>query len=454
MTSPLLKEGVYRAALAVAIVFSFAVIIAVSDPRPSGSTSIETGVASATGRRIVAPQPAATTQNPQPSVAIEAAPTPVPAPAQSLTDVVAATMTLAGMPRPVVPAGGCASDLPIADGLPGTFQCEQGAVVTSSPGRVLMAVSSGEPRAEPPAGLGLWKWERALSLGNFVVIDHGATTDASSVITVSSNLTELDPAMTVGAEVAEGQRIGGLGIDGQQGPFTFGWEVWVDDSLPGIAAPVPPPAVDIALFQATELSPPASPVDSPCPFPAGDRESFPNAARAYRSGVHQGIDFGCGTPGLSAYSFDDGVVTMIVNNEQEPTTAQREAILQSAADAGTTPMWVLMMLYGNFVAVDHGDVPNVGRVVTIYSHLASIDPGIALGDTIPAGQRLGEVGASGTSVATSDSGASEADINRGIHLHWEVQIDNHYLAEAVSAAATEQVYRSLLCRANEALSCT
>lgn len=453
MSSPLLREGVQRAALAVAIVFSFAVIIAVSDPRPGGSTSIETGVASASGRRAVQPPPVDPAATVQPSVAIEAAPTPVPAPTQTLTDVVAATMVQAGVERAIVPAGGCASTVPVADGLPASFTCDQGAVVATAPGRVLMAVTA-QSIAEPPAVLEQWRWERGLTFGNFVAIDHGSNDAAGSVITVYTNLTNIDPAIRVGAEVDVAQRIGGLGEDGQTGPFTFGWEVWIDDALPGIAAPEPPPPVDIALFQATELAPPANPIEPQCRFPAGDRESFPNAIRAYRSGVHQGIDFGCGTPGISAFAFNDGVVTMVVQNDSEPTTAEREAILANAALAGTTPRWVLMMLYGNFVAVDHGDVPNVGRVVTIYSHLSDIDPGVELGATIEAGQRVGEVGASGTSFATSDSIVSEAQRNAAMHLHWEVQIDSYYLAQGVSAAATEQVYRSLLCRANDSLNCT
>ena len=54
------------------------------------------------------------------------------------------------------------------------------------------------------------------------------------------------------------------------------------------------------------------------------------------------------------------------------------------------------MLYGNFVVIDHNDLSFFGHVVTIYAHLHEVDPGIRLGQTIPAGQRVGQIGNQGT----------------------------------------------------------
>ena len=459
MNNALLKDSVQRAALAVLIVFSIAVIIAVSDPRPSGSSADDgSGPASVTGRRFPPPVPA--TAEPiadaaVPVVAIEAPPTPVPEPTQNLLQIVAASADRSGLAPAVVPAGDCNSWVPVDSGaLPVTFTCGQGAVVATASGRVLMASeSTSGPVVEPSLVAEKWSWARGLSLGNFVVIDHGATARASSTITVYSRLTDIDPAMRRGALVDGGQRIGGLGQDGDAGPFTFGWEMWVNDQLAGIAKPPEAPSADIALFEATELAPGMRlPTPDSCPFPLNDRISFPNSARTYRSGVHQGIDFGCGTFGIKTTAVADGTIAMIVNNIEEPTFDEREAILASAAAAGSTPSWILTHLYGNFIVIDHGSLdgtPDGPPVFSIYAHLENVDPTLTLGTAVASGQSLGVVGDSGTSAASRNIEEPAA-----IHLHWELHIGEHYLGENLSAAATMQVYRSLFCRNSDAISCT
>jgi len=217
----------------VLIVFSIAVIIAVSDPRPSGSSADDgSGRASVTGRRFPPPVPA----TPVPAVeeapvvvAIEAPPTSVPEPTQNLFQIVAANADRSGLPSAVVPAGDCNSWVPVDSGdMPVTFTCAQGAVVSTAAGRVLIASAPNHATLTDPDLIATpWSWSRGQSLGNFVVIDHGPTANATSTITVYSRLTDIDPALRRGALVEGGQRIGGLGVDGDAGPFTFGWEMWI-----------------------------------------------------------------------------------------------------------------------------------------------------------------------------------------------------------------------------------
>jgi murein DD-endopeptidase MepM/ murein hydrolase activator NlpD len=59
--------------------------------------------------------------------------------------------------------------------------------------------------------------------------------------------------------------------------------------------------------------------------------------------------------------------------------------------------------YGNVIYVDHG-----GGVVTLYGHLRKIET--KKGDTVTAGERIGQVGSTGRAT--------------GPHLHFEVRLDN------------------------------
>jgi len=59
--------------------------------------------------------------------------------------------------------------------------------------------------------------------------------------------------------------------------------------------------------------------------------------------------------------------------------------------------------YGNVIYVDHG-----GGVVTLYGHLRKIEA--KKGDTVTAGERIGQVGSTGRAT--------------GPHLHFEVRLDN------------------------------
>lgn len=177
---------------------------------------------------------------------------------------------------------------------------------------------------------------------------------------------------------------------------------------------------------------------SDCPLPLDEPESLPNADRAYRGGVHEGIDFICGERGRNAVAAMAGRVVMANNSFEDPDPTDREAVLAIAKQLGYTPPWTLAMLFGRFVVIDHGDIEGAGHVVTIYAHLDSIDPGLRVGKKIPAGTRLGEIGNRGT-----ETGATRGARARSIHLHWELHVDDDFLGEDLDAAGTRRVYAEL-----------
>lgn len=212
-----------------------------------------------------------------------------------------------------------------------------------------------------------------------------------------------------------------------------------DATAPGSTAPVTPPVapahVDadaaVAMAAALDLTRP-----SDCPLHLRDANLLPNAERAYRGGVHQGIDFLCDEPGHEAVAASDGRVVMAHDGFEDPSTADREAILAGAVSRGSTPPWTLAMLYGSFVVIDHGQVDGVGHVATVYAHFDSIASGIREGVSVTAGQPLGEIGNSGTSFGSDRT-------REGIHLHWEILVDDVFLAAGLPAPDVTRVYSTL-----------
>jgi len=152
--------------------------------------------------------------------------------------------------------------------------------------------------------------------------------------------------------------------------------------------------------------------------------------------VHRGIDFMCAQRGNEATSAADGIVVMARDGFVDPSPPDRDAVLDVAIDLGRTPVWTLAMMYGRFVVVDHGDIEDVGHVVTLYAHLDEIAPGISEGATVDRGQLIGTIGNSGTSHAAR--GTDEA-----LHLHWELYIDDVFLGATLSEDETRSVYAEL-----------
>lgn len=205
------------------------------------------------------------------------------------------------------------------------------------------------------------------------------------------------------------------------------------------AAPAPAGTADDDLARAAALAPLTMPSD--CGLPFGVAESLPNGARAYRGGIHEGIDFICGERGRNAVAALDGQVVMANESYVDPTNAEREEILATAKSLGYTPPWTLAMLFGRVVVLDHGVRPGVGHVVTIYAHLEEIDDAIRPGAHVTAGQRIGEIGNRGTETAATGGTRPQS-----LHLHWEIHIDHHFLAEGASVDQTDAIYRELFGR--------
>jgi murein DD-endopeptidase MepM/ murein hydrolase activator NlpD len=209
-----------------------------------------------------------------------------------------------------------------------------------------------------------------------------------------------------------------------------------------VADPRPLSAAD-ALAIADALAP-ALAAPSTCRLPLDDPVLMPNSPRSYRSGTHQGIDFVCGARGNLATAALGGRVVVAVGDYVDPTPGDRAQVLATAAQVGDTPHFTLVMMYGNHVVLDHGVIPGVGHVVSVYAHLAHLDPGLRVGADVAAGAVLGEIGDVGTTAASERRGGTGS-----IHLHWELLVDDRYLGEALGPADTAEVYRHLFVAPSE-----
>jgi murein DD-endopeptidase MepM/ murein hydrolase activator NlpD len=198
-----------------------------------------------------------------------------------------------------------------------------------------------------------------------------------------------------------------------------------------------PPPLDSALAMADVLSNAlVSPSD--CPLPLGVAASMPNASRNYRSGVHQGIDFICGERGRSAVAALPGRIAVAVGDYIAPDPTDRNSLLVTAGRVGRTPPYTLVMLYGNYVVIDHGIIQGVGHVISLHAHLDSVDADLRVGQLVDAGQRLGEIGNLGT-----DSASTGVLDLQSLHLHWELHVDDLYLGAGLSTSETRQIYSRL-----------
>lgn len=165
---------------------------------------------------------------------------------------------------------------------------------------------------------------------------------------------------------------------------------------------------------------------------------LPGAPRAYRNGIHEGLDYYsgfCGVPvnfGDPVYAAGDGFIYRIDHVYSEPVTAQRDEMLQQSAAAGNTPEAVLDKLRGRQVWIVHAD-----GVITRYAHLYAVSEQLKVGDRVDAGAFIGTVGNSGTS-----SGA--ADNRDGAHLHFEIRLGGGYLGEGMEPEAVRLLLQKIL----------
>ena len=162
---------------------------------------------------------------------------------------------------------------------------------------------------------------------------------------------------------------------------------------------------------------------------------MPGAPRAYRQGVHEGIDFydvdsctfvGRDTEVLAAKA---GMVIR-ADYEYEELTAELAAEITAAIEeAGGATDATLDLLRGRQVWIDHGE-----GMVTRYAHLGGIASDIDVGSQVEQGQLIAYVGESG-SIDAIDAPGSQ------IHLHFEIRVGDGYLGEGLEAAAVRQLYQ-------------
>lgn len=162
---------------------------------------------------------------------------------------------------------------------------------------------------------------------------------------------------------------------------------------------------------------------------------LPGAPRAYRQGVHEGIDFydvdSCVSIGRDTEVLAAKAGTVIrADHEYAELTAETAAeIIAEIEEAGSVSDAMLDLLRGRQVWIDHGD-----DIVTRYAHLNGVAGGIEVGSQIEQGQLIAYVGESG-SIDAIDAPGSQ------IHLHFEIRVGEGYLGEGLEAAAVRQLYQ-------------
>jgi len=388
---------------------------------------------------------AAPTTTPIPTVTPVPTPTPVPLSFDDELAVVGGqsmAVDLVSALQP--PLGGCdfvADVAPLAGGL--NLQCTQAdadpAVVASAPGRIVHIVREAADAVPVSIVEPQWSWSEQAALGTHIVVDHEELGGRRNVQTVYGALASIPDDLRIGQAVSQGQVIGAAAV--QPAP-ALAYSVWVDGTrLDGKSVLSAAPGNEEQLAVASALGAVlSSPVSEQCRLIINNPGQLPNAPRAYRNGTHRGIDLGCPGSGNTTFASYPGTVVYLVDDYKTPSASDRNYLLNIAGRAESTPHWTLMMLYGNVVIVDHGEIPGAGNVVTISAHLQDVY--VELGDQVTAGQPLGEVGNQGTNAAAV--GVFGAD-DPSLHLHWELYINGWHLGQGLLPSETAAVVRAAMC---------
>lgn len=167
---------------------------------------------------------------------------------------------------------------------------------------------------------------------------------------------------------------------------------------------------------------------------------YPGARRAYRYGVHRGIDFyqndigielSEDTPVLAAAK---GVVVRADTDFQEMSVDEVNSRLNEAFAQHITSEETLDKLGGRQVWIDHG-----GGLLTKYEHLSGVTEGLEVGQLVEQGQTIGYVGASG--IPDKIMGNSVA-----LHLHFELRFGpghQYYLGQWLTIEETRRLFEQL-----------
>jgi murein DD-endopeptidase MepM/ murein hydrolase activator NlpD len=165
---------------------------------------------------------------------------------------------------------------------------------------------------------------------------------------------------------------------------------------------------------------------------------FPNAPRAYRGGVHAGIDIthfydpkknyqarplSANTKILAA---QDGVVVRADHNYIARNKREYEKATRYSQNNSTT--FVLRSFGGRQVWIDHEN-----GILTTYNHLSSILPTIGPGMKVKKGQLIGYAGNSGLKGESYKNG-------QGVHLHFEIWVDGEFLGKDMPVSEVRKIF--------------
>jgi murein DD-endopeptidase MepM/ murein hydrolase activator NlpD len=213
------------------------------------------------------------------------------------------------------------------------------------------------------------------------------------------------------------------------GGLGWGWE-FADQNESKLAAP---PVSELAWDRLRGMTMPIAGMELPHRL-----NTLPGAPRHYRYGVHQGTDFYAWPDGTTVTTSTevlaarDGVVIRADGDYANPTQAQMDDWLATCREKGYTPEDVLDGLRGRQVWLDHGD-----GLITRYAHLSGIADGLEVGDQVTQGQVIGTVGNSGTP-------RSLYDPEGGLHLHFEIWLDDRYVGQYLSTVEIRRVLSKVL----------
>jgi murein DD-endopeptidase MepM/ murein hydrolase activator NlpD len=160
---------------------------------------------------------------------------------------------------------------------------------------------------------------------------------------------------------------------------------------------------------------------------------MPGAPRAYRNGIHEGVDFydadNCTPIGLDTevVAARAGTVVRADLNYQDITPEEVARLEQEALESGDNET-IEDTFRGRQVWVDHGN-----GLVTRYAHLHGIADGIAVGKHVNQGELVGYAGESGTPESVTAPGSE-------VHLHFEIRVDAQYLGEGLQPDEVRDLY--------------
>jgi murein DD-endopeptidase MepM/ murein hydrolase activator NlpD len=159
----------------------------------------------------------------------------------------------------------------------------------------------------------------------------------------------------------------------------------------------------------------------------------PGDPRAYRKGIHQGIDFYQTKRNDPIYAAAPGIVIRIDKDYQPLEESFRNEMLAKCKTTwnGTpgsvrlAPVEepygdVLDKLRGRQILLYHGKNAQNEPVISLYAHTVDVNHELSVYDIVDTGTIIGYIGNSGT------SGEAEQNLNKENHLHMELYVGGMY----------------------------